>query len=83
MTFPCFKLESDWLHLQTQHPSSIEKIRDLETPKMQEKSDDDTIYTIPTFTQHLNDLEVKENGTAIFECKVEPSSDPAMKIGKI
>lgn len=83
LTFPCFKLESDWLHLQTQHPSSIEKIRDLETPKMQEKSDDDTIYTIPTFTQHLNDLEVKENGTAIFECKVEPSSDPAMKIGKI
>lgn len=50
---------------------------------MPEKSDDDTIYTIPTFTQHLNDLDVKENGTAIFECKVEPSSDPAMKIGKI
>ena len=50
---------------------------------MQEITDDNTVYTIPTFTQHLNDLDVKENGTAIFECKVEPTNDPAMKIGKL
>ena len=42
---------------------------------------DDIVYDIPTFTQHLNDLDVEEKGTAIFECKVEPTTDPAMKIG--
>ena len=60
----------------------MNKIRDLETPKMQDKPDDDTVYTIPTFTQHPNDLDVEEKGTAIFECKVEPSTDPAIEIGK-
>ena len=59
----------------------MNKIKDLETPKMKESTDDELTYTMPTFTQHLNDLCVMENGTAIFECKVEPSSDPAMKIG--
>ena len=61
----------------------MKKIKDLEAPKMQEITDDNTVYTIPTFTQHLNDLDVKENGTAIFECRVEPTNDPAMKIGKL
>ena len=59
----------------------MKKIRDLETPKIMAPVKDDIVYDIPTFTQHLNDLDVEEKGTAIFECKVEPTTDPAMKIG--
>ena len=61
----------------------MDKIRDLEAPKVKVLSESETDYGIPTFTQHMNNLEVTEKGTAVFECRVEPCKDPSMKIGKI
>ena len=76
-----FELESGWLQGNTQHPGAIGKIQDLEAPKQRPLNTLDPIYDLPTFTQHLNNIEVKERSTAIFECKVEPVKDPSMKIG--
>ena len=45
-------------------------------------TDPEVKYDLPTFTQHLRNLEVKEKGTAVLECRVEPAKDPTMKIGK-
>ena len=38
-------------------------------------------YDLPTFTDHLNNLSLKEKERAVFECKVQPAQDPTMKIG--
>jgi hypothetical protein len=46
-------------------------------------TDPEVKYDLPTFTQHLRNLEVKEKGTAVLECRVEPAKDPTMKIGRI
>ena len=78
-----FTLESGWLQGNPQHPGAIEKIKDLEAPKLKADGNTEPTYDIPTFTQHLNNLEVCEKGTAVFECRVEPAKDPTMKIGKL
>ena len=46
-------------------------------------SDPEVRYDLPTFTQHLCNLEVKEKGTAVLMCRVEPAKDPTIKIGRI
>ena len=78
-----YTIESDCLQQQPQHPTAMDKIRDLEAPKVKVLSESETDYGIPTFTQHMNNLEVAEKGTAVFECRVEPCKDPSMKIGNI
>ena len=54
----------------------------METPKERGLPDLEALYDHPTFTQHLNNVELSEKGRAVFECKVEPSKDPTLKIGK-
>lgn len=76
-------IESDWLQLNTQHPMAIDKLKQLEAPKVKLDAYEETMYEHPTFTKHLNDLEISEHGTAVFECQVEPSKDPSMRIGII
>ena len=76
-------LESSWLQEQTQHPSAVDKIRNLEAPKTIPYNEDEVNYGVPTFTSHLNNVEIFEHGTAVLECKVEPFKDPSLKIGKI
>ena len=78
----CFcVIESEGLQLNPQHPMAIDKLKQLEAPKVKIDLEEETVYEHPTFTKHLNDLEVNEHGTAVFECHVEPSKDPSMKIG--
>ena len=75
--------ECGWLQENTHHPSAIDKIRQLETPKLRSEPELETVYDHPTFTKHLNNIEITEKGTAVFECQVEPSKDPSLRIGKI
>ena len=81
MTTLFLPLESDWLQTNSNHPSAIHKIRDLEASKVKLEADvDQTNFDHPSFSQHLNDMVVSEHGMAHFECRVEPSQDPALKI---
>ena len=82
LTYPACA-ESGWLQGKTQHPAALDKIRDLESPRVARVSDPEVRYDLPTFTQHLCNLEVKEKGTAVLMCRVEPAKDPTMKIGRI
>ena len=66
----------------TRHPGALDKIRDLESPRVKVSSDPEVNYDHPTFTAHLANLEVAEKGTAVLECRVEPAKDPTMKIGE-
>ena len=75
--------ESGWLQENTHHPTAIDKIRELETPKLRSQPELEAEYDHPTFTKHLNNIELTEKGTAVFECQVEPSKDPSLRIGKI
>ena len=75
-------LDSQGVQGITQHPGALDKIRDLEAPKLKSTSEPETIYEVPTFTEHLNNVECEEKGTAVFEGKLEPAKDPTMKIGK-
>ena len=45
-------------------------------------SEPDIKFDMPTFTEHLNNIEIKEKDQAVFQCKVEPTSDPTIKIGR-
>jgi hypothetical protein len=41
------------------------------------------VFDSPVFISHLNDVECKENENVHFDCRVEPSKDATMKIGKL
>ena len=75
--------ECGWLQESSHHPTAIDKIRQLETPRLRSEPELETVYDHPTFTKHLNNIELTEKGTAVFECQVEPSKDPSLRIGKI
>ena len=77
----CTVLESGWLQENTRFPSAIDKIRELETPRLRAGPEVEPMFCHPTFTQHLNNVQLSEKGTAVFECKVEPSKDPSLRIG--
>ena len=65
------------------HPTALDKIRHLEAPRVDPQQETAPTFGNPTFTQHLNNLEVAEKGTVVFEARVEPAKDPTMKIGKL
>ena len=65
----------------TLNPQAMDKIGKLEAPKAKITQDLEVVYDSPIFTEHLNNLTVKEKGTAVFQCKLQPSNDPTMKIG--
>ena len=65
------------------HPTALDKIRHLEAPRVDPQQETAPTFGNPTFTQHLNNLEVVEKGTVVFEARVEPAKDPTMKIGKL
>lgn len=77
-----YHVESGWLQGGTQHPGAVDKIKELENPKVK-VSEPEVRFDHPTFTEHLNNVEIKEKETAVFQCKIEPSQDPTMKIGII
>uniref|UniRef100_A0A182TG18 Ig-like domain-containing protein n=1 Tax=Anopheles melas TaxID=34690 RepID=A0A182TG18_9DIPT len=71
---------SHWLLGDTMHPSSVQKIQDLEAPRMNLRDVPEDQFESPVFVDHLNNVEIKEGENAHFECRVEPSKDPTMQI---
>lgn len=78
-----FCLESGNLQSASIHPTALDKIRQLEAPRAAAQAEAMPEYDLPTFTEHLKNMEVEEKSTVILEAKVEPSKDPTMKIGKV
>ncbi|KAG0723051.1 Titin [Chionoecetes opilio] len=69
-----------WLIGDSIHPDAMKKIGELETPKTETVTTKEPVFEIPMFISHLNDVENTEGDNAHFECRVEPSRDPTMKI---
>ena len=74
---------SGGLQSSSLHPTALDKIRHLEAPRVDSPPDTVPAFGNPTFTQHLNNLEVVEKGRVVFEASVEPAKDPTMKIGRL
>ncbi|XP_042888253.1 titin-like isoform X7 [Penaeus japonicus] len=70
----------DWLIGESMHPEALSKIAQLEQPAAGPGSPDEPTFDVPVFISHLNNVECREGDTAHFECKVQPCSDPTMKI---
>lgn len=66
--------------LASQHPDALPKLRALEEYAPPEKYVPEPDYEGPVFITHLNNLEIREGAVAHFECRVEPSKDPTLKV---
>ncbi|KAG7174092.1 Titin-like 20 [Homarus americanus] len=72
--------DRDWLIGESVHPDALSKIAKLEKPAAGPGSPEEPTYDVPVFISHLNNVECREGDNAHFECRVEPSKDPTMKI---
>ena len=62
------------------NPAALEKIKHLEAVKVNDPQAEEHKFGLPTFIQHINDIICNEEGTARFECSLEPINDPNMKV---
>uniref|UniRef100_A0A1B0FY72 Ig-like domain-containing protein n=1 Tax=Phlebotomus papatasi TaxID=29031 RepID=A0A1B0FY72_PHLPP len=69
-----------WLLADTMHPDALPRIGQLEAPRPDRPAAPEPTYEEPVFITHLNNVECKEGDNVHFECNVEPSRDPTMKI---
>lgn len=69
-----------WLLGETLHPESLDRIGALEQPKATKPDAPEPVYETPVFISHLNNIICKEGENIHFECNVEPSRDPTLKI---
>ena len=72
--------DKHWLLGQTMHPGAIPKLEALEAPRAEAPARPEPTYEAPVFISHLNNIVNTEGDSAHFECHVEPSKDPTMKI---
>ena len=75
-------IASGGLQSSSLHPEALARIRSLEVPRPTAQQEPGPLYGQPTFTKHLNNLDVEEKSTVVFEAQVEPAKDPTMKIGR-
>lgn len=71
------------LILESQHPSGLDKIRELEDPSRYRKEAylEPTTFQRPVFTAPLKNLDnVAEGTNAHLECRLIPVGDPTMKV---
>lgn len=73
-------VDRHWLLGDTLHPDALPKIDALEQPHAATAEQPEPTYEEPVFITHLNNVECVEGDNAHFECNVEPSKDPTMKI---
>lgn len=63
------KVESKhWLQSDSFRPDAIPKIHELEAPPAPPMPAPDAEYGPPVFTTHLNNIEVDEGESSLFEC---------------
>lgn len=72
--------DKHWLLGDTLHPDAIPKLAAFDAPRAEEPARPEPTYETPIFISHLNNVENAEGDSAHFECNVEPSKDPTMKI---
>lgn len=72
--------DKHWLLGDTLHPDALQRIDQLEQPRIERREDKEPVYESPVFITHLNNIECTEGDNIHFECNVEPSKDPTMKI---
>ncbi|RXG68646.1 Titin, partial [Armadillidium vulgare] len=72
--------DRDWLIGESVRPEALPKLAKLEQPRGVPREESEPVYDLPVFITHLNNVECWEGDTAHFECNVEPSKDPTMKI---
>ncbi|XP_033210459.1 titin [Belonocnema kinseyi] len=72
--------DKHWLIGDTLHPDALPKIDALEQPHTTTREEVEPTYEEPVFISHLNNVECIEGDNVHFECNVEPSKDPTMKI---
>lgn len=64
----------------TTHQASWQKIKELESPKPLAPAAPELQFPPPSFSGHLDNIEVKEGEQVHFECLVDPAKDPTLKI---
>ncbi|VDP16035.1 unnamed protein product [Soboliphyme baturini] len=65
----------------TCHPASVDRIVQLETPKVQAEAKEEVILDAPKFVKLLpTEVQVKEGQTVHFECQLIPADDPNLKV---
>lgn len=72
--------DKHWLLGDTLHPDAIPKLAAFDAPRAEEPARPEPTYEAPIFISHLNNVENAEGESAHFECNVEPSKDPTMKV---
>ena len=80
------KIENHWLEGEAQNPEALESIKNMEFMKSSMALGDgqplEVDFGLPTFTSHINDVNCEEGQSAMFECSVEPKTDPSLQTGK-
>lgn len=72
-----------WLQSDSFRPEAIPKIQELEAPAAPPAAAPDAEFDAPVFITPLNDIEVDEGESSLFECQVEPWKDTKLEIGKL
>ncbi len=70
------------VNLDSQLPQGMtgEKLRDLERGPVTERFTEDAPVEAPKFTLQVKEVAVEEGETAHFECRVEPKTDPSLRV---
>lgn len=70
------------LELQTQHPEGLRRIQHLEHHNRGNRDSfiDDSVSQRPKFVTALRDVAIVEGQVAHYECRIEPTSDPTLKV---
>ncbi|XP_035212215.1 LOW QUALITY PROTEIN: titin-like, partial [Stegodyphus dumicola] len=70
------------LILESQQPESLEKIQQLEDMSRYQKTSyiEETTTQAPVFTQAMKNLQLMENQSAHFECRLIPVGDTKLKV---
>ncbi|EEB18956.1 conserved hypothetical protein [Pediculus humanus corporis] len=72
--------DKDWLMAHTLHPDALPRLAALEQVPTKKSEAPEPVFESPAFITHLNNIECLEGDNVRFECQVEPSKDPTLKI---
>ena len=76
--------ESSHVSLDSQHPDALARIQTLEIKANEAAvaSNETEASAPPAFTEHMTDVRCAEGEDIALECRVTPSNDPRLQIGK-
>ena len=78
--------ESSRVSLDSQHPDALARIQTLESraddAAAASRETEATAGAPPAFTAHMTDVKCAEGEDIALECRVTPTDDPRLQIGK-